>query len=75
MAVILVCTNIFCPCVEYSGVFTQRDPGAVQTMLCAWGVLTAALFVQTFRMNVALGRDGTRPGGEHWKDSLGDWGR
>ena len=38
----------------YGGVFTERDPGAVQAMLCAWGILTAALFVQTLRMNVAL---------------------
>ena len=45
------------PYAQYAGVFTERDPGAVQTMLCVWGVLTSALFLQTLRMNAALGMD------------------
>lgn len=61
---ILVCVNIFRPCLEYAGVLTQRNSDALQTMLCAWGVLTVALLVQTFRMNIALGRDGAGAAGE-----------
>jgi succinate-acetate transporter protein len=33
----------------YAGV-AERDAGAVQMMLCTWGVLTAALLVQTLRV-------------------------